>query len=144
MDSDNSWSNILYILAIAGFGLIKYLFKNKPRKESTSSPLGGGEKEGKKSVLETFFGELFQVDEPIVHEEEFIPEEESDFEKVVKKASFERKDVRPNLVMEIEEFDSEDSFGDDNSSLEVEYFDADEFDLKKAVIYSELINRKYI
>jgi len=141
MDSDNSWSNILYILAIAVFGLVKYLFKNKSEKRPSPNQPVGDTASPKKDLLESLFGDLLREEEPIVHEEESIFEEESLDTPLVKETIIEQKKVEPSVAMEVEDLDYE--YVGDNGFGQVESLDIEDFDLKKAVVYSEIINSKY-
>ena len=143
MDNDNSWTNILYILAIAAFGLIKAFVKKKAGKtpvkpvqsEDTSS-----QSTKMQDVLENLFGDVFS--EESQHEEEVDLEPISEIfveePKVEEKITEERK---PITRIDVQELSFDDS-NQNNFSDEEEFEDVD-FDLKQAVINSEILNRKY-
>ena len=138
MDNNNSWTNILYILAIVIFGIIKTISGKKANKQ-TSTPIPNKDNDTSipksKTILDTLFGDLF--DEEIHPKEtiEVVPEinEEKKKETIVSVR-------KPITKIDVQELSFDDTEQTDFSTIDDESI---EFDLKQAVIQSEILNRKY-
>ncbi len=142
---------------IIGIVWLVYSFYNKgqKRKAREGAPDSADDAQKKPSVLEQLLaGEGFQVGEPEeeVYDETpvYEPVEESE---VRQKA---RQEYKPFLQSEISQFSEEgesqfsEFFDDEEEDFSGPYFSSDYvldeqgFDLKKAVIYSEILNAPYI
>lgn len=137
MDFDKIGGGLIYVIIIAVLSLIKFLGKKKANASSTPNA------PKTKDIFDTIFGDVFAPEtspsalEPVFKDEYTdkyrtdMPITETVIEKPKKEyTTFKRKETRG-----VEEFNSNESSNDD--------FNPSDLDLKKAIIYSEILNSKY-
>lgn len=176
---NNDWSNYIYIILAALFGIVgKFANKKKDKKKfdpfnsESSKPATSKGKDFMDTVFDTFFEEEEEVEKEVIADE-FMPDtvEEPVRERALKEDLVREESPEPEQPQYIsladerkaytesynkqynfrqeekkpvpkvaeppeEQEKKEPLFGKDNSDTD--------FDLEKAVIYSEILNRKYI
>jgi hypothetical protein len=148
MNSENI-SDYLYLILIVVFSIIGALTKKKK-----NNPVGNG-KPTRKPVFETIFEELsdeFEVEEEELFEKKKEPVKVT-FAEQVKAINSRHQSVTKTKspFLEGEKFSSdikttqiidELDLTSENQSIKVSFNDLD--DLKKALVYSEILNAKYV
>ncbi len=142
---DGDWGNIIYMIAAILFGVVSFLKKKKPpvavsppEDEDIMPQVSSEPKGGLESVLETFLGgeianpQVQVIEEPVRQEsmmEEYyrIEKEKAKERKELKKIPFAESDsIHDERVYEIEEEE-----------------EREEIDWRQAIIYKEILDRKY-
>ena len=139
---DNVSSGLIYVVIAIVVGVFKFLKKSfiDPSKDSHSKPSKNlfedtlseiNQEVNTKEKVDTIFGEQYtsnMFNEVYVKNEEHI----NKFETKVEDSKRNDEKYTPINKLELEEFDSDD-----------EEEESSEFNLKRAVVYSEILNSKY-
>jgi len=143
---DDSWGNILYLILMVLFVVFGALKKKKPA--VGSNPAQGGNinpsqsspKQGLDSVLEALLGNEIQIPhiETVVHQEEVELTEKSISDYKSDKLEKELAETPKKSV-----FDNLNTFSHEKDEVELENSEWQEVDWRKAIIYKEILDRKY-
>ncbi|WP_421917995.1 hypothetical protein [Marinifilum sp.] len=152
---DEGWGNIIYLILLAVVGIFSSIRKNK-KKAAPMSPPDDGEipeqtvpqapkSQGDfESVFETLLGQ--QTPEPYLQEEIMDEDELSVEEEVILDSVPEQKDPRESSIEYVEEHKTssldalKDLYSEDESEEEEEI---EGMDWRQAIIYKEILDRKY-
>lgn len=144
---DDSWGNIIYLIAMAIFVVFGALKKKKPSTavhppdESEMQPVADP-KVGLDSILETLLGHelpkpyVQQVDEVLPEREESMMEEYARLEK--EKAEVRGENKKDSILSNLKTIRTE-----TEQMWEAEEDEIEEIDWRQAIIYREILDRKY-
>ncbi len=144
---DGDWGNIIYLIAVVLFGIISMLKKKKP--PVAVAPPEDGEfeqqefepKEGLESVLEAFLGGAIPKSQVQAVEEPEPVRQESMMEEYNRR---EREKAKERVETKKSTFGGLDSISIDRiDEIEEEEDESEEIDWRQAIIYKEILDRKY-
>ncbi|MBI9056221.1 MAG: hypothetical protein JEZ01_00475 [Labilibaculum sp.] len=144
---DGDWGNIIYLIAVVLFGIISMLKKKKP--PVAVAPPEDGEveqqefepKEGLESVLEAFLGGAIPKSQVQAVEEPEPVRQESMMEEYNRR---EREKAEERVETKKSTFGGLDSISIDRiDEIEEEEVESEEIDWRQAIIYKEILDRKY-
>ena len=136
---DDNWGNILYLILMALFVIVGALKKkNKPivHSESKSSERADGEiSSGIDSIFESLLGG-----------EAFAPQQEYPYPEIFEEIAEKEDEPSPNYEAHIEsvEYDTPKAVVVEEMIQEEDDDEGEEFDWRQAIIYKEILDRKYI
>ena len=144
---NKDWTDILYILVAVAFGIIGKLAqrKNKTIQKTPETPvpetIGSEElsQEPRKSKSESFFDTIFDT----VFEEEIPASVVDEQEKEQNSKEDVLREVQKQAVKEDRGITALLKKRDKEEEIEQLEKEKNKFDLRQAVIYSEILNRKY-
>ncbi|WP_372753839.1 hypothetical protein [Labilibaculum sp.] len=146
---DDSWGNIIYLIAMAIFIVFGALKKKKPSvavhppdEGEIQEPENIDQKSGFDSVLETLLGG--EIPKPYVQpEEEILPDREESMmeeyarlEKIKEEARGETK--KDSILAGLKTI-----YAKTEDRMEVEENELDQIDWRQAIIYREILDKKY-
>ena len=144
---DGDWGNIIYLIAVVLFGIISMLKKKKP--PVAVAPPEDGEfeqqefepKEGLESVLEAFLGGAIPKSQVQAVEEPEPVRQESMMEEYNRR---EREKAEERVETKKSTFGGLDSISIDRiDEIEEEEDESEKIDWRQAIIYKEILDRKY-
>ncbi len=144
---DGDWGNIIYLIAVALFGIISMLKKKKP--PVAVAPPEDGEidqqvsepKEGLESVLEAFLGgEISKPQVQVVEDTEPVRQETmmEEYNRREKEKAEARNEAKKTTFTDLYSIHKENV-----DEKEVEEVIEEEIDWRQAIIYKEILDRKY-
>ena len=143
---------VFYILI--GVAWLIYTFYSRSQKKKKMRSQGADNQQKKESFLETILKEEFGMDESSFKEtvvkETFAPDpdNQSDFAKKVADSRSDYVAASPFLTTELNDYEGEGMKSTEKDKVTIkdilEHRDGIDFDLRKAIIYNEILNTPYI